>query len=85
EALVLNPDGVATRYLRGRILYEMENYPDALVEIKRVLELEAFHQEALELAGYMSATQGDDDAARDYYGRYLELNPANAAIRMRIA
>ncbi len=85
EALVLNPDGVATRYLRGRILYEMENYRGALVEIKRVLELEPFHQEALELAGYMSATEGDDAGARDYYGRYLQLNPANAAIRMRIA
>jgi tetratricopeptide (TPR) repeat protein len=85
EALVINPSGAATRYLRGRILYEMENYTESLVEMKTVLATEPFHQEALELAGYMSAQAGEDDEARDYYSRYLELNPANAAIRMRIA
>ena len=85
EALAINPTGVGTRYLRGRILYEMENYSESLIEMKAVLETEPFHQEALELAGYMSATTGDDEVAREYYGRYLELNPANAAIRMRIA
>ena len=85
QALELNPDGVATRYLRGRILYEMDDYPGSLEEMEKVLALEAFHQEALELAGYMSASQDQDDQAREYYGRYLELNPANAAIRMRIA
>lgn len=85
EALAINPGGTSTRYLRGRILYEMENFSDALVEMKTVLEVEPFNQEALELAGYMSAQAGEDEQARDYYGRYLELNPANAAIRMRIA
>ena len=85
QALVLNPDGVATRYLRGRILYEQDNYTESLGEMEKVLALEPFHQEALELAGYMSALRDDDDNAREYYGRYLELNPANAAVRMRIA
>ncbi len=85
QALDINPDGVTTRYLRGRILYEMENHSEALGEIEKVLVLDAFHQDALELAGYLSALQDNDDQARDYYGRYLQLNPANAAIRMRIA
>jgi tetratricopeptide (TPR) repeat protein len=85
QALALNPDGVATRYLRGRILYEQDNYTESLGEMEKVLALEPFHQEALELAGYMSALRDDDDNAREYYGRYLELNPANAAVRMRIA
>ncbi|MCH7530928.1 MAG: tetratricopeptide repeat protein [Gemmatimonadetes bacterium] len=85
QALDLNPDGIGTRYLRGRILYEMENYTESLGEMEKVLALEPLHQEALELAGYMSALRDDDDRAREYYGRYLELNPANAAIRMRIA
>ena len=85
QALALNPDGVATRYLRGRILYEQDNYTESLGEMEKVLALEPYHQEALELAGYMSALRDDDDNAREYYGRYLELNPANAAVRMRIA
>lgn len=85
QALAINPDGVGTRYLRGRILYEQEHYTESLGEMKKVLALEPFHEEALELAGYMSALRDDDDSAREYYGRYLELNPANAAVRMRIA
>ena len=85
QALELNPEGIATRYLRGRILYEMENYDESLGQMEMVLALEPYHQEALELAGYMSALRDEDDQAREYYGRYLELNPANAAIRMRIA
>ncbi len=85
QALGLNPDGVATRYLRGRILYEMENHTEALGEMEKVLALDPFHEDALELAGYMSAMRENDDQAREYYGRYLELNPANAAVRMRIA
>jgi tetratricopeptide (TPR) repeat protein len=85
EALVINPEGVATRFLRGQILYRMEDYTESLVEIETVLAAEPFHQEALELAGYMSAMADEADDAREYYRRYLELNPANAAIRMRIA
>jgi tetratricopeptide (TPR) repeat protein len=36
-------------------------------------------------AGYLSAVLGNDDDARDYYSSYLELNPANAGVRMRVA
>ena len=85
QALGINPDGISTRYLRGRILYEMENNTEALGEMEKVLAGDPFHQDALELAGYISALEDADDQAREYYGRYLELNPANAAIRMRIA
>ena len=44
-----------------------------------------FHEDALQLAGYISAVTEQDDQARDYYSRYLDINPGNAAIRMRIA
>ncbi len=85
ESLALNPDAMSVRYLRGRILYEMENYPGALTELERVIEANPFHEDALQLAGYISATEGQDDQARDYYSRYLDINPGNTAIRMRIA
>jgi tetratricopeptide (TPR) repeat protein len=85
EALALNPDAVSVRYQRARILYEMENFPDALGELEQVLAVDGFHEEALQLAGYISASTEQDDKAREYYSRYLELNPGNAAIRMNIA
>jgi len=85
ESLALNPNAIGTRYLRGRILYEMENHAEALTELETVLAANPVHSEALQLAGYISAVTEQDDKARDYYGRYLDINPGNDAIRMNIA
>jgi tetratricopeptide (TPR) repeat protein len=85
ESLALNPDQIGTRFLRGRILYEMDDYEGALAELETVIEANPVHEDALQLAGYISAVAEQDDKARDYYGRYLDINPGNAAIRMRIA
>jgi tetratricopeptide (TPR) repeat protein len=85
SALELNPNAVGTRYQRARILYDADRYPEALEELERVLEMNQFHEGALQLAGYISAAEGQDDQAREYYGQYLELNPSNAGVRMKIA
>ena len=63
----------------------MERYPDALEELDNVLGVNGFHEEALQLAAYIATTEGQQDKGREYYGRYLELNPGTSAIRMRIA
>lgn len=85
ESLALNPNAIGTRYLRGRIMYEMENYGEALSELETVLAANPVHSEALQLAGYISAVDEQDEKAREYYGRYLDINPGNDAIRMNIA
>jgi tetratricopeptide (TPR) repeat protein len=85
QALDLNPNAVGTRYQRARILYDAERYPEALDELHNVLDLNPYHEDALQLAGYISAKEGQDDQAREYYSQYLELNPSNAGVRMRIA
>jgi len=85
QALELNPNAVGTRYQRARILYEADRYPEALTELEEVLERDPFHEDALQLAGFISAKEGQDDQAREYYSQYLELNPANASVRMKIA
>ena len=85
QALEINPNAVGTRYQKARILYDSDRYAEALVELEGVLELNQFHEDALQLAGYISASEGQDDQARAYYEQYLELNPSNAAVRMRIA
>jgi tetratricopeptide (TPR) repeat protein len=85
ESLALNPNAIGTRYLRARILYEMDDYTGSIAELETVIEANPFHEDALQLAGYISAVSEQDDRARDYYSRYLDINPGNAAIRMRIA
>lgn len=85
ESLELNPNAVGTRYLKARILYEMERNDEALAELETVLEANGFHENALQLAGYVAALTGQDDKARDYYRRYLDINPGNTRIRMNIA
>lgn len=85
EAIEINPAAVSVRYQRARIYYEMENHDEALSELQVVLEADPFHEDALQLAGYIAATTDQNDLARDYYSQYLELQPGNTAIRMRIA
>jgi len=85
EALTINPNAVSVLFQRARILFEMENHPEALSELQKVLENDPFHEDALQLAGYIAATTNQNDLARDYYSQYLELQPGDAAIRMRIA
>ncbi|NJD18980.1 MAG: tetratricopeptide repeat protein [Gemmatimonadetes bacterium] len=85
QALELNPGAVGTRFRRARILFEQEKFPESLDELKRVLELNQFHEDAIQLAGFISAKLGQDDQAMAYYQQYLELNPGNAQIRMRVA
>ncbi|HUF75041.1 MAG TPA: tetratricopeptide repeat protein [Longimicrobiales bacterium] len=85
ESLAINPDASSVRFLRGRVLYEMERFEEALEELETVLDTDPFHEEALQLAGYINTTQGDAEAGREHYRRYLDINPGNVAIRMRIA
>jgi len=85
NALKLNPKAIATRYQRARILFNTKRYDEALAELKTVLEQNPIHEDALQLAGYISATIGQDDQAREYYNKYLQINPGNAAVRMKIA
>ncbi len=85
QALELNPGAVSTRFRRARILFESERFEESLDELKRVLELNQFHEDAIQLAGFISAKLGQDDQAMAYYQQYLELNPGNAQIRMRVA
>jgi tetratricopeptide (TPR) repeat protein len=56
-----------------------------LAEFKRILELDPLHEEAMQWAGNLSATLGRNEEARTYYQRYLQLDPTNAAVRMRVA
>lgn len=85
QAIELNPMSVNSRYTLGVVYRETDRPEEALAEFERVLEIDQLHEEALQFAGYLSALLGRDEEARSYYQNYLQLNPANAGVRMRVA
>jgi tetratricopeptide (TPR) repeat protein len=84
-ALEINPDANSTRFLRAQLLRELERTEESLQEAERVLQSDPFHEDALQLAGYLATTTGDAEAGRNYYRQYLDINPGDVAIRMNIS
>jgi len=84
-ALEINPEATSTRFLRAQLLRELDRNDEALAEAKRVLAVDPFHEQALQLAGYIATVEGDAEEGREYYRQYLDINPGNVQIRMRIA
>ena len=97
KALALNPRAVGTRMRKARILFEQarsEETPEsakrnffqgAMDEIKTVLSQNEFHEEALQLAGYVAIQLDDPETGRDYYRKYLKVNPGADQVRLTIA
>ena len=86
RAIELNPSANSARYTRATVLREVERYAEALAEVQRVLERDPFHENALLLGGFLASNlDGEEDAARGFYNRYLELDPTNADVRMQVA
>jgi tetratricopeptide (TPR) repeat protein len=84
-ALVINPEATTTRFLRSQLLRELDRNSESLEEAERVLGVDPYHEGALQLAGYIATVEGDAEAGRQYYRQYLDINPGNVTIRMRIA
>lgn len=85
RAIELNPNANSSRYTLANVLRQMENYEGSLAEVQRLLELEPYHENGLLLGGFLAITLDDRELARGFYGRYLELDPLNASVRMRVA
>lgn len=84
-ALEMNPGDTRVRFVYANVLHQQGDLDEAYTETRRVMEEDPLHEAALQLAGYLAAQLGDDDAARGYYESYLQLNPGNAQVRMRVA
>jgi tetratricopeptide (TPR) repeat protein len=85
DALALNPTDEGVLYQKGFILWKMERLEESLDQLEGVLETNPYHEEALQLAGFLATTLGMNDEGREFYSRYLELNPGAVAVRRRIA
>ncbi|HIF08043.1 MAG TPA: tetratricopeptide repeat protein [Gemmatimonadetes bacterium] len=85
RALELNPNANTSRYTRASVLRQLDRFPESLEEIDRLLLQDPYHENAMLLGGYLAINLEQQDRARSYYGRYLELDPTNASVRMTVA
>ena len=85
RALELNPNANSTRYTRANVLRQTDRYEESLAEVQRLLERDPYHENGLLLGGFLAINLEDKELARGFYGRYLELDPLNASVRMTVA
>jgi tetratricopeptide (TPR) repeat protein len=85
DALALNPADEGVRYQKAFVLWKQEDLEGALVELETILETNPYHEEALQLGGFIATSLGRNEEGREFYGRYLELNPGAVAVRRNIA
>ena len=85
RALELNPNANTSRYTRASTLRQMDKYEESLAEVQRLLERDPFHENGLLLGGFLAINLDNRELARGFYGRYLELDPMNASVRMTVA
>jgi len=86
RALELNPNSNTSRYTRANVLRQTDRFEESLTETQRLLERDPYHGNALLLGGFLASNiDGQEDLARGFYNRYLELDPTNASVRMNVA
>ena len=85
RALELNPNANTTRYTRANVLRQTDRYEESLEEVQRLLERDPYHENGLLLGGFLAVNLDQKELARGFYGRYLELDPTNASVRMTVA
>ena len=84
-AIELGPQDTQALLQRARLFMDDESSGQALQDLDRLLEVNPIHEEALQLAGYLAIRAGRDEVGRNYYRRYLELQPDAVAVRRKVA
>lgn len=93
-AIQIAPSGKA-HYGRSLALYNMAltngevsdsaRMRQAYDAVKKTIELNPVDQDGLRQAGVIAARVGDNQASREYFRQYLEMNPGDASVRLAIA
>lgn len=93
-AIQIAPSGKA-HYGRSLALYNMAQTNGEVTDqarmresfdaVRKTLELNPLDQDGLRQAGIVAARVGDNQASREYFRQYLEMNPGDASVRLAIA
>ena len=85
RATEVAPEALEARSALASAYLELEQYNEALTQLEVLLEADPFNMVALEAAGFAATQVENREAARDYYLRYMELNPTDIGVRIRVA
>jgi tetratricopeptide (TPR) repeat protein len=85
NALELQPENVAARTLRARMLADVEDFAGAKREIDRALKANADHADALAFAAALGYVTGDSASYRDARSRYARLYPREAGLHVALS
>jgi tetratricopeptide (TPR) repeat protein len=95
EALEINPKSVDALYNKGlafRQLYENEQQQgtngwadSAITYFERVLENDPGRRIAMQQAAWLYSKMGEANKATELYKQYLELDPGNVPVRLKVA
>lgn len=95
EALEINPNSVPALYNKALAFRQMfENQESAgtngwadsaVYYFERVLELEPGKRDAIQQLAYLYTQIGQSEKAAELYRQYLELDPGNVPVRLKVA
>lgn len=85
NALAIDPNSTAGLYQKAQALQGLERREEAYETLQRLLEVNQLHENAHYLAGIVATNLGRDRVAIEHFESYLELNPGNVDIRLRLA
>ena len=85
NALALNPNSEAALFGRARALVGLDSLEVSMQELEKLLGMNEMHADALQTAGYVATKLNRPQEALTYYRRYLELNPNDPQVRLKIA
>jgi tetratricopeptide (TPR) repeat protein len=85
QAVDVAPESQQARFALARTYMELQNYDASLSQFETILANDPYDDSSLENAAWVAGQLGQTGKAREYYTRYLELNPGNTSVRIRVA
>jgi len=85
RAVELAPESHQSRFALARTLMEVERFDESLKQFQALLEAFPRDDRYLQNAGWVAAQLEERELARDYYHRYLDINPDDARVRLNVA
>ena len=85
KAAELNPKSTRALYGKASALRALERHEEALATFQKVLEVDPINQDAMMTAAIEASAVGQGELSDKYWKEYLELNPGDAQVRLKIA
>lgn len=85
QVVDMNESSASNWYNYASALMNAERDEEALAAYEKAIELNPVHGDALLGAGVVAARVGQNEKSQDYLRQYLDLNPGNLQVRLKIA